>query len=95
MTWLPYLPSVTVPTPSHNLHGFCWCQPIVETDPVTGDHLFIHRRSLDSQHIEEDKAMTEDTEPIVEAPDAPDDNPSEPADDPVPEPTEPVEEPKP
>jgi hypothetical protein len=40
-------------------------------------------------------AMTEDTEPIVEAPDAPDDNPSEPADDPVPEPTEPVEEPKP
>jgi hypothetical protein len=39
--------------PEHVLTGFCWCQPLVETDPVTGDHLFIHRRSIDSPHIEQ------------------------------------------
>ncbi len=38
--------------PEHVLNGFCWCHPLVETDAVTGDHLFIHRRSLDSPHIE-------------------------------------------
>lgn len=38
--------------PEHVLNGFCWCQPLVETDAVTGDHLFIHRRSVDSPHIE-------------------------------------------
>ncbi len=38
--------------PEHLLNGFCWCQPLVETDIVTGDHLFIHRRSVDSPHIE-------------------------------------------
>lgn len=40
--------------PEHQLNGFCWCQPLVETDAVTGAHLFIHRRSLDSPHIETD-----------------------------------------
>lgn len=40
--------------PEHALNGFCWCQPLVETDPVTGNHLFIHRRSIDSPHIEVD-----------------------------------------
>lgn len=35
----------------HVLSGTCWCQPLVEHDPVDGD-LFIHRRSLDSPHIE-------------------------------------------
>ena len=44
---------VTTDEPEHVLTGFCWCQPLVETDPVTGDHLFIHRRSIDSPHIEE------------------------------------------
>lgn len=38
--------------PEHVLGGFCWCQPLVETDLVTEDHLFIHRRSVDSPHIE-------------------------------------------
>lgn len=42
--------------PEHQLDGFCWCQPLVETDDVTGSHLFIHRRSLDSPHIETDDA---------------------------------------
>jgi DNA-binding CsgD family transcriptional regulator len=37
----------------HDLHAFCWCQPRVETDLVTGGHLIIHRRSLDSLHIED------------------------------------------
>jgi hypothetical protein len=38
--------------PEHDLHGMCWCSPLVETDVATGDHLFIHRRSLDAPHIE-------------------------------------------
>lgn len=38
--------------PEHVLEGFCWCQPLVETDVATGGHLFIHRRSVDSPHIE-------------------------------------------
>ena len=38
----------------HVLSGICWCQPLVETDLVTGDHLFTHRSSIDSPHIERD-----------------------------------------
>lgn len=39
----------------HKLNGFCWCQPLVETDLVTGGQLYIHRRSIDSSHIEPDR----------------------------------------
>lgn len=38
--------------PEHILTAFCWCQPLVETDLATGCHRFIHRRSVDSPHIE-------------------------------------------
>jgi hypothetical protein len=38
--------------PIHQLNGFCWCQPLVETDIADGSHLYIHRRSIDSPHIE-------------------------------------------
>ncbi len=38
--------------PEHVLSGFCWCQPLAERDDVTGDYLYIHRRSVDSPHIE-------------------------------------------
>ena len=47
-------PLETTEEPEHQLHGFCWCQPLVETDVATGDSLFIHRRSLDAPHIEAD-----------------------------------------
>lgn len=45
------LPSPEGETFEHQLDGFCWCQPTVETD-TDGGHIFIHRRTLDSPHIE-------------------------------------------
>ncbi len=45
------LPSPEGETFEHKLDGFCWCQPLVETQ-LDGSHLYIHRRSLDSPHIE-------------------------------------------
>jgi hypothetical protein len=38
--------------PMHILDGFCWCQPLAEAQP-TGGYIYIHRRTLDSPHIEE------------------------------------------
>ena len=38
--------------PEHVLSGWCWCQPLVEYDLASDGQLFIHRRSLDSPHIE-------------------------------------------
>lgn len=35
----------------HELSGFCWCQPTYEDTP-DGGRIFIHRRTLDSPHIE-------------------------------------------
>jgi hypothetical protein len=37
--------------PEHKLDGFCWCQPLVE-DVAPEGRIYIHRRSLDSPHIE-------------------------------------------
>ena len=45
------LPSPEGETFEHKLDGFCWCQPLVETQ-LDGSHLFIHRRSLDDPHLE-------------------------------------------
>lgn len=39
--------------PEHQMNGFCWCQPLAE-EQLTGGWVYIHRRSLDSPHIEED-----------------------------------------
>lgn len=35
----------------HVLNGFCWCQPLAEAQP-DGGYVYIHRRTLDSPHIE-------------------------------------------
>ena len=51
------LPSPEGDLSGHTINGLCWCQPLVETDP-TGNRLYIHRRSLDSPHIEDDGSMT-------------------------------------
>lgn len=45
------LPTPEGETLDHQLNGFCWCQPLVE-DVLPDGHLYIHRRSLDSPHIE-------------------------------------------
>jgi hypothetical protein len=50
--------AIDLPSPEgdmfeHQLNGFCWCQPLVEHQWPGGD-LYIHRRSLDSPHIEVD-----------------------------------------
>ncbi len=37
--------------PEHRLDGYCWCQPVVEDVPPDG-RIYIHRRTLDSPHIE-------------------------------------------
>ena len=39
--------------PEHELHGFCWCQPVVE-DVLPEGRIYIHRRTLDSPHIEDE-----------------------------------------
>jgi len=40
--------------PPHKLDGFCWCQPVYEDVGLEG-RIYIHRRSLDSPHRENDE----------------------------------------
>ena len=46
------LPNPEGDTFEHTLDGFCWCQPLVQNVLPEG-RVFIHRRSLDSPHIEQ------------------------------------------
>jgi hypothetical protein len=45
-------PETASDEPTHQLDGFCWCQPLAEVE--IGGVVYIHRRTLDSPHIETD-----------------------------------------
>ena len=47
------VPVVADGEPEHDTTGFCWCQPLHEGF-LGGGHLYIHRRTLDSPHIDTD-----------------------------------------